>query len=363
MVTGMADGGTESQRKPRVRFVSWGGIGHWRRIRAAAQMGIDTHRLPLNPWPDEQGRYDFRLADTYLPALKDAGITTIIHIFSHGVPKWFWQKHPDAMPRNAQGKTDSSYGSVWHPQIRARVREGIAALLDYLGERNLLRMVDGIEVGVAFEGQLSFMWHHFWAYDPYALMAYRFFLRGRYGDIAKLNAAWGAHYRTFTDIAPPTLWAETPECRDFLDFYRQSLLDAAEEWSGAVVAKFVPKFWLWLSHFIASDQRPYAARYPVFYLQRLKALGRADVAIVSIVPGWQTKEEVAELKRLGITVIGEWEIWPSAESQRRQARLAWDLGCDGFFVGVLENLADETGALTETGRETAEVIRRWCSEG
>jgi hypothetical protein len=362
MITmGIANAKEEDLTKLKVRFVSWGGIGHPNRIRTAAKMGIDTHRLPLNPWSDEQGRYDFRLADTYLPALKEAGITTVVHIFSHGVPKWFWQKHPDAMPRNAKGETDDTYGSVWHPRIREQVRRGIAALLDYLGERDLLRLVDGIEVGVAFEGQLSYMWHHFWAYDPYALTAYRFFLRGRYGDIAHLNAAWGTRYRTFSDIYPPIRWAETPECRDFLDFYRQSLLDAAEEWSEAVAAKFSPKIWLWLSHFIVPDQRPYAARYPTFYLRRLKELKRADVAIISVVPGWQTKEEVAELKGLGITVIGEWEIVPKAEGQQRQARLAWDLGCDGFFVGVLENLIDETGALTEVGKVTAEVISRWRS--
>ncbi|MCS3919234.1 beta-galactosidase [Fervidibacter sacchari] len=359
MAMGIANAKVEDSTKPRVRFISWGGIGHPKRVRAAAQIGVDTHRLPINPWPDEQGRYDFRLAEIYLTALKEAGITTVIHIFSHGVPEWFWQKYPDAMPLNESGETDNSYGSVWHPKVRAQVRKGIVALLDYLGERDLLRLVDGIEVGVAFEGQLSYKWHHFWAFDPHALKAYRFFLRGRYSEINRLNNTWGTRYRSFTEIKPPIRWSESPQCYDFLDFYRQSLLDAAEEWSEAVVAKFSPKFWLWLSHFIAPNQRPYAARYPAFYLRHLKKLNRADVAIVSVVPGWQTKEEIAELKELGITVIGEWEIVPNAESQRRQARLAWDLGCDGFFVGVLENLADEAGALTEVGKVTAEIISRW----
>ncbi len=351
--------GTEALTKSKVRFVSWGGIGHIKRVRAATQIGIDTHRLPLNPWSDEQGRYDFRIADTYLPALKEAGITTVVHVYSHGVPQWFWQKQPDAMPRNAQGETDATYGSVWHPKIWEQVRKGIIALLDYLGERDLLRLVDGIEVGVALEGQLSYMWHHFWAYDPCALMAYRFFLRGRYGDIACVNTVWGTRYRAFANIYPPTRWSETPECSDFLDFYRQSLLDAAEEWSEVVAERFSPRFWLWLAHFIAPDQRPYAARYPAFYLRRLKELKRADVAIISVVPGWQTKEEVAELKGLGITVIGEWEIVPNSDMQIRQARLAWDLNCNGFFVGVLENLSDEDGSLTEVGKVTAKVIQRW----
>ena len=342
-----------------VRFVSWGGIGALSRIKAAVRMGIDTHRLPLSPWSDEEGRYDFSAADKFLPALKEAGITTIVHIFNHGIPKWFWRQHPDAMPRNEKGETDNSYGSVWHPLVRERVRQGIAALLDYLAERDLLRFVDGIEVGVAFEGQLSFMWHHFWAFDPHALFAYRFFLRGRYGDISRLNESWATSFRSFADIIPPKRWSETTECRDFLDFYRQSLLDAAEDWSNCVAEKFSPKVWLWLSHFIAPDQRPYAARYPAFYLQRLKKLNRADVAIVSVVPNWQTKEEIAELKGLGVTVIGEWLIQPNAQEQKHQAQLAWDLGCDGFFVGVLENLADETGSLNEVGRTTQLVIERW----
>jgi len=344
-----------------VRFVSWGGIGSLKRVKAAAKIGVDTHRLPLNPWDDEKGSYDFRLADQFLPALKEFGVTTIVHIFSHGVPEWFWRQHPEAMPRNEKGETDNSYGSVWHPLIRSKVREGIVALFDYLAERDLLRFVDGVEVGVAFEGQLSFMWDHFWAFDPNALSSYRFFLRGRYGEVARLNAAWGTKFASFNQILPPTRWADTAECQDFLDFYRQSLLDAAEEWSGVVAVRFAPKIWLWLSHFIEPRQRPYAARYPALYMRRLKEMQRADVVIVSVVPGWQTKEEVAELRRMGLRVIGEWLIVPKAEEQVRQAQLAWDLGCDGFFVGTLENLVDEEGALTEVGQATRLAIERWRS--
>lgn len=355
--------GRTAQEAPKtnahVRFVSWGGIGSLKRVKAAKRIGIDTHRLPINPWSDEKGKRDFRLAEVYLPALKEADITTIVHIFSHGVPQWFWEKHPEAMPRNEKGEIIKEHGSVWHPLVRFNVCQGIEALFEHLERKNLMQYVDGIEVGVAFEGQLSYLWHHFWAFDPNALMAYRFFLRGRYRDIEALAKAWGKRYKSFDEITPPTKWEDTQECGDFMDFYCQSLLDAAEEWSGFVASRFSPKIWLWLSHFIAPDQRPYSARYPKLYLQRLRELGRADVAIVSVVPGWQTKAEVDELKQMGIRVIGEWLITPTEEEQKRQAQLAWDLGCDGFFVGVLENLSDEDGNLTSVGKTTAQIIEQW----
>lgn len=343
-----------------VRFVSWGGIGGPARLEAAARIGVDTHRLPVTPWPDANGRYDFSTLDTYLPLLHKAGIKAIVHFFSHGVPDWFWQRHPEAQPRNAEGKTERWAGSPWNPLVREEVRKGILATLKHLEEQKLLSLVDGVDVGVGMEGQLSYLWGSFWAFDPYAVMSYRWYLRGLYGnDIAKLNVEWGTRHRLFSEIVPPKRWSDTPQCRVFLDWYRENVLDMAEELSEVVAQRFHPPIWYWVSHFIAPNERPYAARYPIFYMKRLRGLGRADVVHVSVAPGWQTKEEVAGLKALGLPVIGEIYIEPTPEQQREHARLAWQLGCDGFFVGVLENLAQEDGTLTPAGRETERIIHEW----
>jgi hypothetical protein len=62
---------------------------------------------------------------------------------------------------------------------------------------------------------------------------------------------------------------------------------------------------------------------------------------------------------MGLTVIGEIYITPSPQEQREHARLARELGCNGFFVGTLENLFDDKGNPTATGLETEKLIREW----
>ncbi len=136
-----------------------------------------------------------------------------------------------------------------------------------------------------------------------------------------------------------------------------------EELSNVVLEYFKPRIWYWMSHFIKYPERYYAARFPLYYMRKLRALNRADAVQISVVPGWQSREEVEKLKEMGLAVIGEIYITPTPQEQREHARLAWELGCDGFFVGTLENLFDEKGALTPTGKETEEIIKEWKNGG
>jgi len=217
----------------------------------------------------------------------------------------------------------------------------------------------GIEIGVQMEGQLSYMWDSIWAFDDYAVASYRGFLMGRYGgEIANLNRAWNTNYTSFSEIEPPKEWAEGIEGQVFTEFYRGNLLDAAMRMAGEAAKVWKPKVWLWLSHGIDKGHRFDTARYPVFYMEQLKKAGYATHVITDVLPHWGASD-VPKLKALGLTVIGEWLIIPTAPQQRQQARLAWDAGCDGFFVGVLENLFHPDGTPTEVGRETADIIRQW----
>lgn len=348
-----------AQPRP-VRFVSWGGIGGAARAQAAARIGIDTHRLPIG-WPDATGRYDFEDFDRKLRWLHEAGINVVVHFFNHFVPDWFWKRHPDARLCNAQGRRTGKFGpSLWHPAVLEAIRRNETAILEHLRKAGLLKWVDGVDVGVGHEGQLTYDWTGYWAFDPHALAAYRWFLVGRYrGDVERLNREWGTQHRSFVELRPPTRYTRSRECEVFEEFYREGLLQGAIALSEPVAARVKPRIWFWMSHFVRERERHYAARYPLYYMRRLKKLGRATVVQVSVVPGWQTKEDIAGLKALGLRVIGEIHITPTAEQQRQHARLAWNLGCDGFFVGTLENLFHEDGTPTAAGRETARIIRNW----
>lgn len=340
-------------------FVSWGGIGSVERISAAARMGVNIHRLPVG-WPGPDGTYDFRSTDAMIRALHRAGIKVILHFFNHGVPRWFWEAHPDARPRDAHGKTTEDYPSPWNPHVRAAIERNMAAILRHLEDAHLLPMVDGVEIGVGMEGQLSYLWDTYRASDPYAVRAYRQYLANIYGgDLVQLNRDWGTHYPSFEAVLPPDHWQDTLECHAFERFYKQSLLDAAVEYSRVVRRYFQPRIWYWMAHFIKYPERRYAARYPIEYIGHLKHLGIADVVQTSSVSGWETRDEIQRLRRLGVRVVGEIAINPSPDEQREDAVTAKGLGCDGFFVGTLENLITADGQLTSAGRETARLIAAW----
>ena len=342
-----------------VHFVSWGGIGSVERVEAAARIGVDAHRLPIG-WPDENGRYDFSNFDEMIRALHRAGIKVIVHFFNHGVPAWFWKEHPEAKPCNFRGEKRETYASPWNPFVWEQVKKNMRTILSHLKETGLLQLVDGVEIGVGMEGQLSYEWDAFWAFDPYALKEYRSFLRSYFhNDLTQLNKAFSTNYKDFEEIFPPKEWNYSKECLLFEQFYRESIFKVAKELSDVVLEYFKPRIWYWMSHFIKFPERYYAARFPLYYMRKLKGLGRADAVQVSVVPGWQNKEEVESLKRMGLTVIGEIYITPSPQEQREHARLAWELGCNGFFVGTLENLFDDKGNPTPTGSETEKLIKEW----
>ncbi len=244
-------GATAAQPAKPVQFVSWGGIGSESRIEAAARIGVDTHRLPIG-WPDAEGRYEFRDFDAKLRDLHKAGMNVIVHFMNHDVPEWFLKRHPDARLRNAQGRETAEYvASLWHPAVIAAVRSNEAAVMDHLRDAGLLKWVDGVDVGVAHEGQLTYDWTGYWAFDPHALAAYRWFLIGRYqADVGRLNQDWGTSHKGFAELRPPHRYSDSRQCEVFEEFYRENLLQGAVALSAPVAERFPPPIWMWMSHFV-----------------------------------------------------------------------------------------------------------------
>jgi hypothetical protein len=353
----------DTNRNPSLKppyFVSWGGIGTTARIKAAANIGINMHRLPIG-WPDEQGNYDFRDFDRLFHALHAAGIQVIVSFGNNFIPPWFWQKHPDAKPRDAEGNTTEEYASPWNPNVQDAIEKNMAKVLYHLQQKRLLPLVSGVDIEITTnEGQLSFDWDTFRASDPSALKAYRNYLEQQYnGDLIQLDRDWSENYRSFDDIQPPRSWQDTLECHEFERFYRLGILNSAIAYAKVVRRFFHPCIWFWVSHFIKSPERYYAARYPRYYMSHLKALGMANMVETSSVAGWETKGQIGRLKQLGLQVIGEIDIDPTLKGQLNNFVTAKGLGCDGVFVGTLENLFAANGAPTSVGEETGRLISAW----
>lgn len=365
---------------PPVRFVSWGGVGGLERAKGAASLGIDTHRVQI-AWPERRDGYvgdQLARLEQRIRWLDKAGLNVIVHFMTHNTPDWFYERYPAAAPRSSGGTfEDVRKAHGWpayykhpnpaHPATLAHMERNILDVLGYLEEVNVLDRVDGVEIGVGMEGQLSYNWRHVWAFDDVSLEAYRDFLRVRYEErIDRLNRDWDMEYASFEDVTPPRSHQDAgkTEREVFTEFYRGNILRAAEAWRAAVRKKMSPDIWIWLTHFIREGrgERFYSARYPVYYMSQLKQ-PRQTVAIVSAVPGWQTKEDVNRLNALDVVTIGEIRITPSPAEAREAAAGAFRLGCDGFFVGVLENLIQKNGTPTAAGRETKNIIGEWRAGG
>jgi beta-galactosidase GanA len=362
--------GASNEETRECVFLSWGGVGSKARAESAAEIGINMHRLPMwwGTCEKREGEFDFDGIDEVAGWILDAGMDLIVNFSNHGVPKWFFEKYPQARIRDALGRTDEVEGgpSYWFSRTRYCARRFMNEAIAYLIQKGIWDEIAGVEVCVQFEGQLSYpLSSQTWAFDRYALEAYSNYLKVKYAnDIGRLNDDWGSKYKDFSSVLPPATYGEDKEHEVFLGFYRQNLLDAAVQLTDAVDKRLpAGKKWLYMSHQGPPGPMEYAtARYPVYYMKRLKELNRVTHVILAVIESWQPDIVIPQVKDLGIKVIGEIWINPTAMQQRQQSDLAKRYDCDGFFVGVLENLFECDGTPTAVGEETARVIQEWLTE-
>lgn len=210
----------------------------------------------------EQGKWDWTQHDRVCEAMKKAGLEYVVYNWVHFPPVWLRDGTDRTLMRCIEHGQDTNYLSIFDPKTveyydrfyRAlsehfgdRIDGVYACILGPYGEGNYpLYVPDWVNTGHCHEG--------YWCADPHALSAFRDAMRGKYGDIAALNAAWGTSARSFADVRPPREIADglkpspgefqTPELRrrwvDFMTWYHQALIDFAEQ-SVQVTLRYFPK--------------------------------------------------------------------------------------------------------------------------
>lgn len=122
-------------------------------------------------------------------------------------PDWFIERFPDIAMLDAQGRPIMAgmfgklapWPSIDQPVIVDGTRRYITAVVSALRDvPNLLYWCMGGEALYPTYG--GGPWTD---YAPDAVAHYRAWLRMRYGDIARLNEAWGTNYTDFSEIRPP----------------------------------------------------------------------------------------------------------------------------------------------------------------
>jgi hypothetical protein len=211
----------------------------------------------------EPGKWDWRQHDAMEKALHKAGLKYVVYNWPHFPPVWLRNQPANrTLLKCLEHGEETNYLSVFDPRtiewydhfyknvhdhFGDRVDDIYACVLGPYGEGNYpLAVPDWINMGHCHEG--------YWCADEYAIKAFQTAMEKKYGDIAKLNAAWGTHLDSFKDVRPPQeisrkdfkpSLAAFPSAQDkrrwldFITWYHQAIIDFAEQ-SLKTVLKYYP---------------------------------------------------------------------------------------------------------------------------
>ena len=194
-----------------VRLMQAAGVGF-------VTLGVFSWAL-LEPRP---GEFDFGWFDEVVELLADGGIAIDMATATAAPPPWLTTAHPEILPVDHAGHTlwPGSRQS-WCPSSPV-FREHALALVEQMARRY------GAHPAVRLwhvSNELGC--HNGRCWCDVSAAAFRRWLADRYGDIEKLNDAWGTtfwsqHYTTFDEVLPPRITPAVPNPTQQLDFARFS---------------------------------------------------------------------------------------------------------------------------------------------
>ena len=346
---------------PAPVFNTWGGPSR-RQFLDSKSVGTTMHIAPIdNFFSDKSIAERVAYAEKAVKWADEIKVMPAIQFYGH--PGKGLDDHPELFVKNQDGEIQrdgGSFSSPWNPQARQLWREHIIESLKYLNEKDVLKHIQVVQISPGEEGELCYNWNGVWAFDEYAVKAFRKYLKEFYqSDIGKLNLDWASKYERFDDILPPSEYYPDRYHWVFADFYRLSMLNYSVFLADSVNRVFTPRYWLWMTHTLPGNPgRFYSARYALFYTENLRRLGYIDYAHIAALD-WQGPEDVEYLKNLsGVKVIGEIDIVPTEDRMKWTFDQCEKFGTDGVFIGIRENLSAD-GKLTELGKFCQQRIRQF----
>ncbi|HEY7120303.1 MAG TPA: family 14 glycosylhydrolase [Tepidisphaeraceae bacterium] len=210
----------------------------------------------------EPGKWDWTQHDRMERAMHAAGLKYVVYDWVHFPPVWLRQRTgAHTLMRCVEHGEETNYLSIFDPRtiewydhfykalhdhFGDRIDDVYACILGPYGEGNYpLRVPDWVDMGHCHEG--------YWCGDRYAIEAFGAAMRGKYGNVEKLNLAWGTTLASLDDVRPPRELSDpkfkpspaafaTPQDRrrwlDFITWYHQAIIDFAER-----SVKTVLKYW------------------------------------------------------------------------------------------------------------------------
>jgi beta-galactosidase len=194
-------------------------------VKLMAGAGVNLVSLAIFGWAALQpnrDRFEWSWLDRVMDMLRDAGISVCLATATASPPPWLVTAHPEILPEDADGHR-LWHGSRQHFCPSSRVfREQAGELVEAMAARYgshpaLAAWHVGNEYGC----------HVSRCYCDESAEAFRAWLRGRYGSLDELNAAWSTsfwsqRYSAWEQIIPPRRAPTFPNPSQQLDFSRFS---------------------------------------------------------------------------------------------------------------------------------------------
>ncbi len=203
---------------------------HWREekiredVLRMRDLGIEKVRVGEFAWSyfePRPGEFRWQRFDTFFQLAQEEGLQVIFGTPTATPPRWLIDRDPTILPLDKGGRV-RKFGSrrhycFSHPGYREEVRRIVTLLGERYGERPAL---------VGWQTDNEYGCHDtVRCYCDRCKMAFREWLKERYGDIDTLNQAWGTvfwsqRYNSFDEIELPNLIVTEPNPSHLLDYFR-----------------------------------------------------------------------------------------------------------------------------------------------
>lgn len=256
-------------------------VTDWARFRThldtVEDYGVDAVSVDVW-WGDVEdrgdNRFDWAYYDRVFAAITAEGldIAPILSLHQCGgnvgddytslLPDWLWQKYagrsyhdveigPNGLKhRSEQGNYSAETVQGWADALVAgEYQDFTRAFADRYGDRYAEDVVE-VNVSLGPAGELRYPSYNqhdtgtgyptrgaLQAYSPLAVRDFRLQMQRRYGDLTRLNRAWGTDLQRWSQVAPPQHpdsffssgdYRDSTYGRDFVDWYNGSLVDHGE---------------------------------------------------------------------------------------------------------------------------------------
>jgi len=150
------------------------------------ELGLNMVRMAEFAWSSIEpspGKFEFEWLDRAIELANEAGIYVVLATPTAALPPWLYKLHPDVLGANENGPY--TYGgrkgfAIYSPAMQEAADRIITELAKHYGSNKAV-------VGWQLSNEPGYP---LVSYDHDLLVAWRIWLKARYGTIAKLNSAW-----------------------------------------------------------------------------------------------------------------------------------------------------------------------------